>query len=101
MIVPGIHGRGLWVRWDDRIPGAAPGADFAKASLGGLAAQALSDGRVALLGCLDRLTSAHAVAPEFDPMSVMNDTIKNGVRNCWIANNIMPLFDGNLACDQK
>ena len=70
-------------------------------ALGGLAAQALSDGRMALLGCLDRLTSAHAVALEFDPMSVMNDTIKNGVRNCWIANNIMPLFDRNLACDQK
>jgi hypothetical protein len=34
-------------------------------------------------------------------MDVVNDTVKNGVSDCWIANNIMPLFDGNLACDQK
>jgi hypothetical protein len=81
------------VLWHDGSSGAAPGADFAKAGLGGSAAQALSDGRVALLGCLDRLTSAHAVAPEFDPMSVMNDTVKNGVRNCWIAEHgKVPLF---------
>jgi hypothetical protein len=48
-----------------------------------------------------RLPSAQTVAFEFDPMGVVNDTVKNGVSDCWIANNIMPLFDGNLACDQK
>jgi hypothetical protein len=56
---------------------------------------------VILLRRLDRLTPPQTVAFELDPMGVMNDTIENGVGDCGITNYIVPLFDRNLACDEK
>jgi hypothetical protein len=56
---------------------------------------------VILLRRLDRLTPPQTVAFELDPMGVMNDTIKNGVGDCGITDYIVPLFDRNLACDEK
>jgi hypothetical protein len=56
---------------------------------------------VILLRRLDRLTSPQTVAFELDPVGAMNDTIKNGVGDCGITNYIVPLFDRNLACDEK
>ena len=56
---------------------------------------------VILLRRLDRLTPPQTVAFELDPMGVMNDTIKDCVGDCGIANYIMPLFDRNLARDEE
>ena len=61
----------------------------------------VSDGAVMFVGCVDRLTSPQTVALKLDSMSVVNDAIKNRVSDCGIANNIMPLLDRNLACDEK
>jgi hypothetical protein len=44
-----------------------------------------SDCVAILVRRLDGQTPSQAVALELDPMSIMNDAIKNGVGDCWIA----------------
>src|SRR5262249_14683352 len=44
---------------------------------------------------------AQAVALELDAMSVVNDTVQYRIAEGGIGNDVMPLRDGDLACDQE
>src|SRR5215831_11230043 len=44
---------------------------------------------------------AQAVALELDAMGVVNDTVQYRIAEGGIGNDVMPLRDGDLACDQE
>ena len=44
---------------------------------------------------------AQAVALELDAMGVVNDAVQYRIAEGGIGNDVMPLRDGDLACDQK
>lgn len=46
------------------------------------------------------LELAHGLALEFEAVCVMDQAIQNGVGEGWIADDLMPLIEGQLACDQ-
>ena len=46
-------------------------------------------------------SAAQAVAFEFDAMGVVNDAVQDGIAKGWICNDVVPLSNGDLACDQQ
>src|SRR5437868_14798178 len=47
-----------------------------------------------------QLELAHALAFAFDPVCVVNDTIEDGISECRIANDLVPLRDRQLTGDE-
>jgi hypothetical protein len=45
--------------------------------------------------------AAQAVAFELDAVSIVNDAIQDRVAEGWVGNDIVPLRQGDLACDQE
>ena len=42
---------------------------------------------------------SHAFSGELKAVSVVNETIQDGVAEGWVADNVVPMFDGDLAGD--
>ena len=42
---------------------------------------------------------SHAFSGELKAVSVVNETIQDGVAECWVADNVVPMFNGDLAGD--
>ena len=40
---------------------------------------------------------SHAFSGELKAVSVVNEAIQDGVAECWIADNVVPMFDWDLA----
>ena len=40
---------------------------------------------------------SHAFSGELKAVSVVNETIQDGVAECWVADNVVPMFNGDLA----
>lgn len=51
--------------------------------------------------CYRRAPFAQALAGEFDPISVVDDTVEDGVGNCRYADQVVPAINGNLAGDDE
>ena len=42
---------------------------------------------------------SHAFSGELQAVSVVNEAIQDGVAEGWVADNVVPMFDGDLAGD--
>ena len=42
---------------------------------------------------------SHAFSGELKAVSVVNEAIQDGVAEGWVADNVVPMFDGDLAGD--
>ena len=51
--------------------------------------------------CLLSLFSSQRFTTELEAVSVVDDAIENGVGQGWIADQVMPAIDRNLAGDQR
>jgi hypothetical protein len=54
-----------------------------------------------ILDWLSGARASQAVAGEIDPVRVVNETIEDGVGIGWIADQLMPFVDGDLAGDDR